>query len=684
MLAFGCLACAGGLGGVSSRGEDQREWSEAMRLASADPKLGAAALGAFVREHPKSNLADDAALRLAELDVQKGDPTSAEKQLEWLVDNHPNGDQSDRARLELAKLERAGGEPARARVTARRIRIPKLAPPERREAQRLLADLAGEAHDPADQLRWLGDLESEPGPGASRVGAEIDAVVAALPSETLDEVASALGRRPVAARVRLDESERALAAGDRATAERALDAARRLPLAQPDAERLVQLQTRLAQKPSASALSLLESAQPGEGAPRDPFVATARLDVTLGVALPLSGSAAGFGEEALEGVLLAAGAFDDAAAGRAGPRIAIRDTRGTPADAAAAVRSLAAEPGLLAIVGPLLPEESEAAAAAAQEAGVPLISLSRREGLGRGRPLVLRAGTSPRLEAELLAEYAIRTAGLRRFAILYPDDAFGLALRAAFWSAVEARGGVVVAVAHYPVGATDFAAPIRRMIGYELLPPGALGALAEREKLLKRAKRLPYAEAEELRAEAKKITGPEGEPLPPYVDFDALFIPDAHQTAGLIAPHLAFHEVQGVRLLGPSTWNHPGFAKLGGRHVEGAVFPGAYSPAVSAPNVVTFAEHFQSSFGVAPSSLAAEAFDAANLALAAAADGADERDEVLSEIADEPRRVGVSGVLQLGPDGEVARRPHLLGISGGQVVCIDEVGAAAFAPASVP
>ena len=42
--------------------------------------------------------------------------------------------------------------------------------------------------------------------------------------------------------------------------------------------------------------------------------------------------------------------------------------------------------------------------------------------------------------------------------------------------------------------------------------------------------------------------------------------------------------------------------------------------------------------------------------------------------------MGVSGVLQLGPDGEVARRPHLLGISGGQVMCIDELGAAALAP----
>jgi ABC-type branched-subunit amino acid transport system substrate-binding protein len=674
-------ACAG-TGAVSSRGEDQREWSEAMRLASADPVRGAEALAAFVRTHPRSALADDAGLRLAELNLARGDRETALRQLEWVVDNHPNGDQGDRARLALAKLERERGEPARARATARKIRMQKLAPPERREAQRLLAALAAEAQDPADQLRWLGELAADPGPGPSDVPAQVEAAVSALPNDVLDEVASALGRRPIAARVRIAQSERALGAGDREAAERALRAARRLPLAPPDAERLVRLESRLAEEPSASALSLLQSADPADGAPSDPFVSTAALDVTLGVALPLSGSAASFGEEALQGILLAAGAFDGAVYPRAGPRVVVRDTRGQPAGAAAAVRSLAAEPGLLAVLGPLLPDEAEAAAAAAQEEGVPLIALSRREGVGRGRPLVLRAGTSPRLEAELLAEYAINGAGLRRFAILYPNDAIGLALRAAFWNAVEARGGVVVAVARYAVGATDFAAPIRRMIGYELLPPAALGQLAEREKLLKRAKRLPWAEAEELREKARALTGPDGEPLPPYVDFDALFIPDAHQAAGLIAPHLAFHEVTGVRLLGPSAWNHTNFVRLGGRHVEGAVFPGAFSSAVSAQHVVTFAQHFQSSFGAAPSSLAAEAFDAANLALAAAASGNTERDELLAAIAEEPRRVGVSGVLQLGPDGEVARRPHLLGVSGGQVVCVDELGGAAPAPAS--
>jgi branched-chain amino acid transport system substrate-binding protein len=170
------------------------------------------------------------------------------------------------------------------------------------------------------------------------------------------------------------------------------------------------------------------------------------------------------------------------------------------------------------------------------------------------------------------------------------------------------------------------------------------------------------------------------------VDFDAVFIPDTHQAAGLIAPHLAFHEVRGVHLLGPSAWNHPGLIALGGRHVEGAVFPGGYSAAITAPNVVAFGQRFERSFGEPASSLSAEAFDAANLALAAVAEGADDREDLLAEVFAEPRRVGVSGLLQIEPDGEVAKRPHLLGVAGGRFVCVDELGAPlpSRGPASAP
>ncbi len=683
-LAGVLAACAGGI----SRGStaEQGAYAEALRAASEDPRAGAQALSAFLNSHPRSPLADDAALLLADLAVRLEKPDAAERQLEWVLREHPNGDQSDRARLTLAKLRRARGASASARTTALRIRLTKLTPPEQREARRLLADLAAAANDATDRLRWLGELAADPGPGASdeAVENEIAEVVAALPDDLLDPVAVALGRRPIAARVRLAQAERALRAGDRRAAERALGFAKRLPLAPGDADALVRLEARQTAKPDDSVLALVSTPRPFDDVPADPFVATGGLGATLGVVLPLSGSVAGYARDALAGIELAAGVAVGEPGYRHGPRLLVRDSGGEPGAAADAVRELAADPRVLAVLGPLLPEEAEAAARAATETGVPLLSLSRREGLAVGKPGVLRVGTSPRLEAELLAEHAIREAGQSRFAILYPDDGFGRALRAAFWDAVEARGGEVVAVGRYPVKASDFAAPIRRMIGYELLPPGAPEALAERERMLKRAKRLPATEAQELREKAAALTTPDGEPLPPYVDFEAVFIPDTHQAAGLIAPHLAFHEVRGVSLLGPSAWNHPGLLELGGRHLDGAVFPAAYHEAIHAPNVVAFGERYTASFERAPTALAAEAFDAANLVLAAAAAGVEDREALLEALFREPRRAGVAGVLEIGPEGEVARRPHLLGVVRGRVVALDEIGPLADDPAAAP
>ena len=391
--------------------------------------------------------------------------------------------------------------------------------------------------------------------------------------------------------------------------------------------------------------------------------------------LPLSGSFAAYGEETLLGILLAAGIFDAAASGaQSQVRVVVRDSGGTASGAARGVRALADVSGLVAIIGPLLAEEAESAAAAAEDEGVPLIALTRREEVARGRPHVLRLGSSPPIEAELLADYALRELGIERFAILYPRDSYGLALRAAFWDAVEAGGGSVVGVAAYEPEATDFAGPIRRIIGYEFLSAGEGDALAERKKLLKRAQRLPPERAAELREEAAKITGPGGKPLPPFVDFDALFIPDSHENAALIAPHLAFHEVRGVRLLGPSAWNHPDLVTIGGKHVDGAIFTGDFYPESSYPFVSEFVRRFRETFEAEPSFLAAQGFDAASLLLLQLAGGRQTREEVAGGLLATRAYPGVSGVTSVRRDGNAAKRPYLLGVNRGRIVSIDETG----------
>jgi ABC-type branched-subunit amino acid transport system substrate-binding protein len=659
-----------------SSAEERQEYSRALAALGVDRARGIEALEAFVDRRPRSHLADDASLRLAELALEDGRESDALQHLAWLIRTHPNGDRSDLARIEFAQLQRARGHPVSAYRTATEIRLSLLGAEERRQAHRLLADLAGENGKSAAQLRWLSRVRADQPDeqDAARIDDEIEQVLVTMNPEELEAAALQLGNRVPAARVRLRQAELALRAGDPAGAETALAQASTLPLTDRDVVRLAALENAL--REGLGQRSGLLAEVPGiedirMGSQPDPTTTFG----TLGVVLPLSGSFAAYGEESLLGILLAVGAFDGAASGaRSQIRVLVRDSGGSAARAARGVRSLAEEPGLLAIIGPLLAEAAEAAAEAAEDEAIPLVALTRHEEVARQRPHVIRLGSNPRLEAELLADYALRELGSQRFAILYPRDSYGIALRATFWDAVETRGGEVVGVAAYDPEATDFAEPIRRIIGYEFLSVGERQALTARKKLLKRANRMPPERAAELREEAAELTGPRGEPLPPFIDFDALFIPDSHENASLIAPHLAFHEVRGVRLLGPSGWNHPDLVKIGGKHVNGAIFTGDFYPQSSYPFVTEFVRRFRETFGAEPSFLSAQGFDAANLLMVQLARGQQTREQVAEGLLATRAYPGVSGVTNIRHDGNAVKRPYLLGVHRGEIVSIDETG----------
>jgi ABC-type branched-subunit amino acid transport system substrate-binding protein len=189
---------------------------------------------------------------------------------------------------------------------------------------------------------------------------------------------------------------------------------------------------------------------------------------------------------------------------------------------------------------------------------------------------------------------------------------------------------------------------------------------------------MPPERAAELREEAAEITGPGDAPLPPFIDFEALFIPDSHENASLIAPHLAFHEVRGVRLLGPSGWNHPDLVRIGGKHLDGAIFTGDFYLESSYPFVTEFVRRFRQRFGSEPSFLSAQGYDAANLLMLQLAGGGRTREEVAQGLLATRAYPGVSGITSVRPDGNAVKRPYLLGVNRGQIVSIDETGEPPF------
>ena len=113
---------------------------------------------------------------------------------------------------------------------------------------------------------------------------------------------------------------------------------------------------------------------------------------------------------------------------------------------------------------------------------MPLLTLTAREEVVRGRHWVFRLRTRPAEEAELLAAYAVAHARRRRFAILYRDDAYGRGLRRPVLGRGRgARRRASSASPRYPPNPTDFADPIRRLVGYVLLDDEEKARSRERE-----------------------------------------------------------------------------------------------------------------------------------------------------------------------------------------------------------
>jgi branched-chain amino acid transport system substrate-binding protein len=648
-LLGAAVACASPLSGDA----DRAAYSAALATLARDPEAGAEALRAFVDQRPKSPLADDAALRLAEARVDAGDDDEAVRRLGWLLRHHPEGDRSDAARMLLARLQRARGDPASAYRTAQGIRLALLEGPQRAAAHRLLADLAAEAGDVPGHLRWLARVRSdqEKPEDVARVDAELESALVALSPEELERAARDLGRVVPAARVLLRQADLALGRGDAEQAARLLERASRLPLAPPDATRLTAFEDRL-------------HGGVGPAGGVTAFPDGARIRGTLGVVLPLSGEIAGAGEETLDGILLASGVLDPAAApadggpppaSAPGLRLRVRDSGGVPERAAAAVRELGEDPAVLAVLGPLTAEEAKAAAPEADRLTLPMITLTRYEEVAAGHPDVFRIGLTPDAEARTLAAYAAGPLGLRRVGILYPEDGYGERMRGLFAAAFEAQGGSVVASASYAVDSTDFSAPIGQLIR--------------------------NAGARPLDPERDSAPG-----APPEVPggFDGIFVPDAHRAAALIAPALAFAGIRGVRLLGTSGWNDPALVAVGRDHVEGAVFPGAVVRDSRSPMLAEFASRFQEGFGRPPDALAALGFDAALLALRGLVGGSASREALRASLIGSGPLQGVSGTTEFVNDGNAQRRPYLLGVEGGRIVDLDDLGRPPLLPGAAP
>ena len=389
----------------------------------------------------------------------------------------------------------------------------------------------------------------------------------------------------------------------------------------------------------------------------------------VGVVLPLTGKYKQFGERSLQAMQLAF-------APNSGIRLVVKDSQGEPSIAAQAVETLVLEHHVVAVMGPIFSAEALSAAAKAEELSVPLLTLSHREGLAEIGPYVFRTALTTAAQVKALAEVAFDSLHMRRFALLYPRNAYGLSFMAAFWDEVDRRQGDIVGAEVYEADATTFREPVRRLVGRWHV--SARPDYRQAVEALRRQKLSPLR----MRSELEKLD----KTLPPLVDFDALVIPDSGRTIGLLTPALAFEDITlthdpktlermrrasgnsalaPITLMGASTWNSPQLLDSCETYCEDAVFVDAYFAGSADAHVRDFIAAFrQASGGAEPYLSEAQAFDTAGLLRQALSSAPAPRDRraLRDQLLQLPLYRGVTGALRFAGGGEVQRQLFTLTI----------------------
>jgi branched-chain amino acid transport system substrate-binding protein len=578
----------------------------------------------FVQQYPSSALTDDAMLALGQISTALGDDRTAQRAYEQLMQRFPTSENVPQAYLELGKLFYQARNYDRS-LAALQQALSLTSSPERRAVAHYYLGMMAR-----DQQRYAEAIT--------------ELQLAAATSSDTDLVSQA--HTHISNIVR-----------DHLTLADLQQLARQYPATYPGdlvLSRLAQLYREAGNEVDEMAvLQRFTAAFPDH--PEIP-VAMARLDelqaafttdrTKIGILLPLSGEGSQYGQSALRGVELALTTWQEHHPD-VELSLVVRDSHNSSMTPSDALRGLVQEAHVIGVVGPLFSQAAFDLAPLTEELRVPLVSSYAPDGQFPAlSSYTFRNSLTDALQARFLASYAVHTLNLRRFAVFYPDEPYGVALKDRFIEHIIQLQGEVVAVVPYPPDATDFSAQIKRLGGID-------------DETLRDLR----AGAETVAATALSTTPT----LPPL--YEAIFLPGYYDTVGLIAPELAFYNITDVQLLGTDGWNAPDIVNIGEQFVEGAIFVDGFFTGSSAPQVQEFVEQFQRRYQTAPNLLAAQAYDAIWMIAQVLRDGAHTRTQLRDGLLHIQHFAGVSGtIISMQPDGDANKIPYVLTIRGGQIV----------------
>ena len=610
-----------------------------------------------------SSAADEARFREGQTLARMGKLQDAQVKLSDFLEKRPNSAFKKDAALELSSVQTKLGNP-QAAAEAMKTAISQMSDAEKQQQARSIAETYAKTGDPGEAAKF--------------------AARALEAAQTPEERAA-----------RLVDYQNALQAAPGAMiAQLVADLDRRSPAWPPAALRLARLQLHTGDRAHADELArqILAEVNTGpvaEGAQSIQLAVSSGAAVKpnlIGIVLPLSGE-----YKALSDLMMNAVALAVDLQNRSGVQVSIKDSKGEPDAAAQAVEDLARE-GAIAILGPIALAEGQAAAVRAQQLGIPVVSLSRAEGLTQVGEYVFRDMSTNSAQARAVAQYAQKKLGARSFGILQPDSPYGDEVTRFFWDALDGASAAVTAYEHYPQRTTTFKPFIQRLVGR------TQEDLDERKEFSDEAQKIaqqissPYQRRKALQALRNQSA--------PVVDFDALFIPDSARTVRLIAPAIASEDVitsgcdqrelevvrkttksdkvRAVQLLGTNLWDNPDLVdeRVGAaKYVQCAIFVDSFFAQSQRRATRKFVDDYDAAYHRAPGFLEAHAYDGAAILRKIIEERRPQtREDMRNALAGMKSFDGATGDTVFGRDREAQKPLFWLWINRGNILEFDPEG----------
>jgi branched-chain amino acid transport system substrate-binding protein len=343
--------------------------------------------------------------------------------------------------------------------------------------------------------------------------------------------------------------------------------------------------------------------------------------ILIGHVASLSGAEARFGQSTDHGVRLAVNE-QNARGGVKGRVVEVRtlDDQGKPEEAAVAATRLASQEHVNVLIGEVASSRSLAMAPVADAYQVPMISPSStspgvtKDG-ERTRPYVFRVCFIDPFQGMVMARFARESLKLDRVAILRDaGNDYSVGLAEFFGARFKELGGAVVDDDSYKAGDQDFKAQLTRLNAH---------------------------------------------------DPQAVYVPGRSTDVALIARQA---RELGMKqpLLGGDGWDSAKLFEIGGKAVEGSFFSNHYSHEDPSPRIREFVKRYTQAWGEVPDGLAAMGYDAARVAMDAAARAGELGGAALKDaLASTKGFAGVTGVITIDQDHNAVKPAVVLEVKNG-------------------